>query len=157
MISKEETKVAFQKKTEEAGIKNCYREGLKAINKKDRKKIRVSEGGNIDGSVNLDSCLKEQYPTDNRWDYIVGYKGIVFFIEVHSAENIRNIDEIYKKLTWLKNWKSYTPFKNDNRFIWIASGRVNRKIKEIPPHSLHYKKISSVKGPVKIISLDSCI
>ena len=67
------------------------RDGLQAVSPANREKIRPKDTRSVTGSIDIDEDLREQFPTDNRWDYAVGYRGSdavekAFFIEVHSAE-----------------------------------------------------------------------
>lgn len=84
-------------------IENCYKAGLQALEGNDSTKIRVQNTRKINGSVNLDACTVEKYPTDNRWDYIIGYKEMLFFVEIHPAST-SNVSEVVKKVVWLKQW-----------------------------------------------------
>lgn len=80
-------------------VKGCYQPGLKAIEGKYRSKVNVS--GSADGSVDIDTCTKTQYPSDSRWDYVIGYNGKAYFIEVYSAET-SEVSKVLQKLQWLK-------------------------------------------------------
>ncbi len=107
-------------------IKNCYKPGLKALEhsgkQKHSNKIKVKDTRKLEGSVNLDNCLKEKYPNANRWDYMFGYKTQTYFVEIHPAYDSQ-VKKIIEKKKWLTSWKSTTPFKNDNKFYWLPSGK----------------------------------
>lgn len=103
--------------------------------------VRTADPHSIDGSVNIDECLKHDHPSEPRWDYAVGYAGDAFFIEVHPA-NTSNVEEMIKKVVWLKNWlKSSAPtllsLHRCGVFHWIPSGKV-----KILPNSSQSRKIA---------------
>lgn len=109
-------------------IDTCYQPGLQALSG-DSGKIQCQDTRDLDGSVNLDECVRPIYPNDSRWDYIVSYRDRNFFIEVHPAST-GEVKEIVKKVTWLKQWlkaKGTVLVKNkaDNQpFRWVASGKI---------------------------------
>ena len=129
-------------------IKNCYQKGLQALREKDKDKIEAQNTRKLNGSVNIDECLKNKYPNASRWDYAIGYNNQTYFVEVHPAIP-REIKELAKKLNWLKNWKRNTPFRNDNNFYWVASGKVG-----ISSKSKYGKRIAELgiklKGILKL-------
>lgn len=74
--------------------------------------------------------VKDKYPEEARWDYVIGYGQHAYFVEVHSAET-SEVKMVLAKLGWLRNWlKTQAPelakMKSSvNTFVWIPSGRVN--------------------------------
>ncbi len=119
----------FKKQVEStADIKGCYQRGLQALGNNSQK-IKVSEKSKLTGSVNLDKCTSSKYPNDPRWDYIIGYKEVCYFIELHPAST-KNIKEVIKKLDWLKGWlinegKAIDKIKSKKSpYRWIATGGV---------------------------------
>lgn len=83
----------------QAGVK--FEKGLQALENADKKRIEPKNPSLIDGSANIDECLKKSFPESNRWDYAIMYNGEAFFIEVHPPNEIK---EVIKKLHWLKAW-----------------------------------------------------
>jgi hypothetical protein len=76
----------------------------------------------LEGSLNLDSCLKASHPDSHRWDYVFGYRGQVWFLEVHDA--VGGHSDVIKKAIWLREWLrgkanmlAKLP-KGGNRFFW---------------------------------------
>lgn len=65
--------------------------------------IKAENTKSLNGSVDIDEALKETMPDDNRWDYVVGYSGKAYFMEVHPADT-SNVKEMLKKASWLKTW-----------------------------------------------------
>jgi hypothetical protein len=129
--------VTFKQKVQNTQeIKNCYQKGLQSLREKDKDKIKAQNTRRLNGSVNIDECLKNKYPNASRWDYAIGYNNQTYFVEVHPVIP-KEIKELAKKLNWLKNWKRNTPFHNDNNFYWVASGKVG-----ISPKSKYEKKIA---------------
>ncbi len=118
--------MSFRIKVEETfshSGRDCFNDGLEALESKDKrlikKRIRFKDSRKIEGSVYIEKCVE-----GGRWDYAVGYSEEVYFIEVHSATTPREINNVIEKARWLKEWKSRTPFKDDNRLLWVPSGKV---------------------------------
>lgn len=110
-------------------IKRCYEKGLRAFKGDESKKIRVTNPRLLNGSVGLDFCTVDKYPDDPRWDYIVGYKKKVFFIEIHPAST-SNVKEVVKKSDWLRKWlkdkgSALKPIISGKEpYRWVATGKV---------------------------------
>lgn len=121
-------------------IRNVFKSGLSALGRNSASVI-VEDTNQLNGSVDIDSAVKEIRPNDARWDYTFGYKGNAYFLEVHPADT-KNVDEMIKKVKWLKDWlTSVAPdLKHLHKcgvFHWIPSGRVN-----ILPSSSQHRKIA---------------
>ncbi len=122
-------RISFKKAVEATPeISHCYQPGLKALGSSSAK-VQPGDTQSCDGSVELDVCVRETYPNDNRWDYIVSYKKKVYFIEVHPAQT-SEVGCMLSKLQWLKKWLSNkAPLINERKaakpFYWITSGKVN--------------------------------
>ncbi len=115
-------------KNEEIG--DCYQKGLKAMGKYS-KKVIPKNANNISGSVNLEECLSEPEEGEARWDYMVGYEGEAYFIEVHPADS-KNVGEMIKKVQWLKQWLKQNPdikglTANKDPFRWVSTNGYNIK------------------------------
>lgn len=63
-------------------ITHCYKFGLQALGA-NSSEVLVKETRMLTGSVDIDSCLKKQYPTENRWDYVFGFNKQIYYLEVH--------------------------------------------------------------------------
>ena len=121
-------------------ISTAFQPGLKALGAESCH-IRAVNPQLIDGSVNIDKCLKTLYPHASRWDYAIGYDGNAYFVEIHPADT-SNVDEMIRKVGWLKKWlsESATDLQSLHKckvFHWIPTGRVR-----ILKGSTHYKKIA---------------
>ena len=125
-----------------ADVKDGYCQGLKALKKADRSKVRCSDTKKLDGSLDIDTMVKTLYPDSERWDYAISYSGKICYCEVHPAET-SEVAKMIGKLEWLKQWlkdkapninslPTYTP-----KYVWVSSGRVN-----ILPTSREAKRIS---------------
>lgn len=104
--------------------------------------IKVANTRLIDGSVDIDSALRRRCPNESRWDYVFGYRGDAYFVEIHPADT-KNVDEMIKKVKWLNFWldSSAKEIRNIHKcgvFHWIPSGRV-----KILRTSRQYKKIAA--------------
>lgn len=111
-------------------IQDAWNAGLQALRQADHRHIQPAESRHLSGSVNLDEALKHRYPSDQRWDYGIGYRSpngsseTVYWVEVHPASS-GEVKEVLGKLAWLKNWLGEkAPKLNAMRreFVWISSG-----------------------------------
>jgi hypothetical protein len=106
--------------------KNCYRNGLQALGTH-KSKVTLTDPSCCEGSVEIDACLVNKFPSNNRWDYSFSYKEEVFFVEVHSA-NTSEVSTVLRKLQWLKDWlNEHAPEINNLKatskppFYWLQS------------------------------------
>jgi hypothetical protein len=104
-------------------ISGCYQCGLNGIKSSERSYFRFSDTRKIDGSVDIDSCVKSKYPYDNRWDYMIGYNDEIYFVEIHPAST-SEVRTMISKLTWLKQWLRDQSSPLEGSFHWVASGKV---------------------------------
>lgn len=108
-------------------IENGYKKGLQALGA-NSKYVIATNNSSIEGSVDIDKTTHGKYPTASRWDYVVGYNEILYFIEVHPASSGKNVDEMFAKYNWLKSWLSQNaPLLNaipNKKFRWIRTGKV---------------------------------
>ena len=131
-------------------IAGAYKPGLKALGAYSKKIVLTDH---CEGSVDIDAALAKKYPAANRWDYAIGYKSKIYFVEVHSA-NTSEVSVVLKKLQWLKDWlNEKAPEMNRHKgvpsFTWIQSGNFNI-LRGSPQYRLaEQKKIL----PVKTLSL----
>lgn len=108
-------------------ISDGYLTGLRALGNNSTK-ITVDNSRLLNGSVDIDSCVKYIYPEDNRWDYAIGYDNAAYFIEIHPAETSA-VSTMIAKVAWLKQWlKTEAPLldkikSSQNTFQWVPSGR----------------------------------
>jgi hypothetical protein len=152
MSSRKRAKKIQQAVENTPDIKDCFKEGLSALGVYSQK---INLGRSCDGSVYLDKCVREKYPQENRWDYLIGYQGEAIFIAVHSAYT-SEVKVVLKKLAWLKLWiQEQAPDleklkSTTHPFIWIASGRFN-----ILPNSPQYRQIIQMGlKPISELKLD---
>lgn len=110
-------------------LKGCYQSGLQALGSNSLS-IQVENTRLCEGSIDLDNCLKEIYPSENRWDYVVGYENKSYFIEVHPADT-SDVKVIIKKAEWLKKLLDNEAEKlkviSHQIFYWIATSGVKLK------------------------------
>lgn len=112
--------------------RGAYCVGLQALRGPDRARVSVDDPQRLRGSIDLDLTLKAVAPNAARWDYGIAYKKetndpeFVFWVEVHPATGTGNLDEISRKIRWLKDWLTNDGWRIGGlrrQFIWIASGR----------------------------------
>jgi hypothetical protein len=120
-------------------VKDCYREGLQALGIHSSK-VLLSDTRKAEGSVEIDACVSEKYPQDNRWDYALGYDGEAYFMEVHTA-NTSQVSTVLRKLQWLKDWLhaeapeiNKIKAKERTPFYWVFSKKF-----DIDKNSRQYK------------------
>lgn len=111
-------------------IAHCLQSGLQALGKHSAK-IHVAQTRALEGSVDIDTCLKKKYPAAHRWDYVFGYQGKIYYVETHPASSSAEVKIILDKLTWLKEWrKTSAPHLEElcdaSSYHWIATGSVKR-------------------------------
>ena len=130
-----------------------YCKGLKAM-KADSSKIIATDNRCLSGSVDIDTCTKQKYPSEARWDYAIGYKEKAYFVEVHSA-NTSDIKEMLKKASWLECWlktdgKALEMIRKDELLFWVPSGKV-KIIKTSPQYRrLSTKRIVITSNPFRL-------
>ncbi len=108
-------------------ICRSYRKGLQALGN-NAKFVEADNNRLLSGSVDIDASLKDKYPEEARWDYVVGYDERSYFIEVHPAST-SNINEVVNKKLWLERWleaeaKPLKAIKANVQYYWIPSGKV---------------------------------
>jgi hypothetical protein len=112
-------------------LSNHLRQGLQALQRRDRERVRARYARRIVGSVSLDNALAESHPNEPRWDYGVGYQptkngdDVVHWIEVHPATDAE-IRFVQAKLAWLKAFLSRNALALaalERRFVWVSSGK----------------------------------
>lgn len=133
-----------------AGLEGAYRPGLQALPRHDANRLDVARSISLTGSVHLDDCLREQFPSDPRWDYVIGTRKkaceLLHWIEVHDAGRTGSVREIGSKLQWLTGWlntEGHRLHGYDRRFVWVAAGRSafhqnSPEIKKLALQGLHF-------------------
>jgi hypothetical protein len=124
--------VKFRRAVEETpSIRDAYRDGLQALRASDRAHVSAAEPRCLNGSIDLDSALRNAFPSAPRWDYGIAYQNnrrqseLVFWVEIHPARTVNHRNEITKKLDWLKNWLTTDGSHLGalkSRYVWVASG-----------------------------------
>lgn len=110
-----------------SSIASYYKSGLQALGPHSNKVI-PHDSRRCDGSVDLDTGLKQAMPNEHRWDYVLGYNGKSYFMEVHPASG--QATEVIRKATWLRAWlkgpgKPLLAILHDGgNFHWIPTGGV---------------------------------
>lgn len=103
-------------------LRNHLRDGLQALGS-NSSNIKPNDTRKCEGSVDIDNAVKQEFSSNNRWDYAVGYDGKTYFIEIHPADT-SEVKTILKKLGWLKVFlseKAPELNKEPKSFHWVAS------------------------------------
>lgn len=148
-------KSKFQQAVENSSeVSNAYKPGLQALKKGETGKIMVEDSKKLDGSLDIDSALKDSYKDANRWDYAIGYNSKVCFVEIHPAFT-SEVTTMIAKLTWLKSWLKHKAPEINNlpkivpTYNWIQSGKC-----AIIPGSREEKKLATYGlKPTKVLRL----
>ena len=133
----------------------CIKNGLQVIGKPD--KVSLQETRTNAKSVDIDSCLKEDYPNENRWDYAVfiDIDAVLktAFIEIHPA-NESEVDEVIKKARWMKQWimdNQIRVITENRKFFWVSSGNVKITKNSQKIRLLHKQ---GIEGPQEYLVVD---
>ena len=107
-------------------IATCLKSGLQALGS-NSKKVKVAFTPKLEGSVDIDGCLKRRYPNAPRWDYVFGYNGRLYYVEVHPS-SLGEVKSVVAKFEWLKEWRkssaqSLENLKNLSSYHWVSSGK----------------------------------
>ena len=103
-------------------IADCRRKGLQALGS-NSSKVEVTSTRSLKGSVDIDTCLKRLYPNVPRWDYVLGYKDRVYYVEVHQGKT-SEVDSIIAKFNWLRRWCKTTnleTLKDQSTYHWVST------------------------------------
>ena len=125
-IEKQASVYDFQQAVEKTqDIASGYKPGLQAIEKKYRNKISL-DSSLLNGSVDIDSQVKALYPESSRWDYVIGYNNMAYFVEIHPASTTEVLTML-NKVSWLEEWlENQAPLlqqiRKDKSLYWIPSG-----------------------------------
>lgn len=137
------TKCDFQRAIENtAEVKNGFCVGKQAIKSTDRSKVDAADKNKLQGSLDIDSQVKELYPNDPRWDYAISYDDKIYYFEIHPAET-SEVDKVVSKVKWLKSWLKTKATeinklpKAERPYTWVQSGRY-----AIIPTAREKKKLS---------------
>jgi hypothetical protein len=127
-------------------LSDKYREGLQALERKDKKYIECADPRIIVGSIDLDEALRKDYPQDPRWDYGIGAEidtndDRIVWLEVHPASTA-TVTAVIAKQVWLKKWlqeSAHELKRMPARYVWVASGKV-----AIVQHANQVKRLASL-------------
>ena len=141
-------------------LARCREDGLQALERRDRNKINVNSSRDLKGSVYIDTCLRNLYPNEPRWDYVFGYKDRVYYVEVHPADNTRKVREVTAKLRWLKQWRggsaqSLEDLEGQSTYHWISTGRTASSVKR--GRYLQILAQNGIRGPDPILNVDAVL
>ena len=139
-------------------IAECLKNGLQALERQDKSKIKVNSPRDLKSSVYIDACLKNIYPNEPRWDYVFGYKDRVYYVEVHPAENTRKVREVTAKLDWLKQWrklsaKNLEDLEDQSTYHWISTGKTVSSVKR--GKYLQILAQNGIRGPDSVLNADT--
>jgi len=114
--------------TKNCKLKNCLKSGNLAISRSYKKYFDFQS--TINGSIDVDKCFKQEYPSDNRWDYLVLNNSEIegYFVEIHPASTGEVFTMIAKKQWLIKEIiKQYYNNISNKRYkmVWIATNGIH--------------------------------
>ena len=139
-------------------IAKCLEDGLQALERQDKQKIKVNASRDLKGSVYIDKCLERRYPNTPRWDYVFGYRDRVYYVEVHPADNTRKVREVTAKLQWLKQWRrrsarNLEDLERQSTYHWISTGKTASSVKR--GKYLQILAQNGIRGPDSVLNADT--
>ena len=126
-------------------ITDCLKPGLQALGSNSNK-VKVNATRELTGSVDIDTCLAREYPNAPRWDYVFGYKDLVYYVEVHPADSTGEVKNVIAKCDWLKQWRKRSApnledLEHRSTYHWVSSGRTEPMLK-----SGRYRRLLNQNG-----------
>lgn len=109
-----------------SGLIGSVLDGLKALSSSEPidEKIR----SRFLDSLDLDAALRQQYPNENRWDYLIGLgaPSLLVGVEVHSAHTDQISAVIAKRTAAIRQLRGHLrKGRAVSRWLWVSSGRVD--------------------------------
>ncbi len=115
----------FQEVFEHTEVAACLSPGLQALEQYATLIVREDTRA-LEGSVDIDACLRERYPQQHRWDYAFGYRARLYYVEVHHVSD-SEVRVVIAKYQWLKDWQNSQPnpaaLKLNSSYHWLSSGK----------------------------------
>lgn len=137
-------------------IVECLKAGLQALGS-NSSKVEVTSTHSLTGSVDIDTCLKNLYPNDPRWDYVFGYKNRIYYVEVHQGKTCE-VEAVIKKFNWLKQWRARSAanlenLKGRSTYHWVSTKGTDT----IPKRSRHRRMLdqNGIYGPNSGLKADN--
>ena len=139
-------------------IAECLKNGLQALKRQNRNQIKCNASRDLKGSVDIDPCLRERYPTEPRWDYVFGYKDRIYYMEIHPAGSTGEVKRIVAKLEWLKQWRklsapSLEDLEGQSTYHWISTGKTASSVKR--GKYLQILAQNGIRGPEAVLNADA--
>lgn len=109
-------------------LASAIRGGIRALPSDKRKHIAESVRSDFLDSLDLDEASRPRYPTDARWDYLLGHtpSSHVIAVETHSAETSEIFKVIQKRTASLGHLQGQLGAGHRvAAWYWAASGRID--------------------------------
>ena len=137
-------------------IAACLKAGLQALGT-NSSKVEVRSTRELTGSIDIDTCLRNRYPTESRWDYVFGYKDRIYYMEIHPAGSTGEVKRIVAKLEWLKQWRklsapSLEDLEGQSTYHWISTGKTVSSVKKGKYRQILAK--NGIRGPIAVLRID---
>src|SRR5688572_13949441 len=108
-------------------LRDLVRNGIDAIERSHHDYIDLGVRSVFSDSLALDDAMQEEYPHQNRWDYLLGHgsSDLLIGLEPHSAKEDQVSRVILKRRAAIDQ---VTPHLRAGRkidaWMWVASGKV---------------------------------
>ena len=109
-------------------LQDAIKPELKALLRKDVNLIHKDARNLVGDSLDLDAATREEFPEDNRWDYLLSIPemGKIVGLEPHSAKD----DQVGVVIKKKKNAETYlrSHFKSGvkvSNWFWVSHGKVS--------------------------------
>jgi hypothetical protein len=104
------------------------KDGIQAVEKGHRDYFEEAIRTDFGDSLEFDEAMLEEFPDDNRWDYLLGHTptGRLIGVEPHSAKQDEVSTVIKKRKAAGEHLKGHLKEgKHVHAWIWVASGTVH--------------------------------
>jgi hypothetical protein len=146
--------VAFQRIFLQTDVAQCLQPGLQALGHYSTL-IQCNNPMLVEGSVDIDSCLQPFYPQDHRWDYALGHRNVIYYVEVHHVSD-SEVQSVIDKLRWLHDWQNRQPnsqqLKTNSKVHWVNSSSGG----SLSKNSKYFRRLSlvGIAPPSKVLHID---
>ncbi|MCK5795597.1 MAG: hypothetical protein KAI47_00325 [Deltaproteobacteria bacterium] len=110
-----------------SSLRDDVRDGIRALARAHHDYLGEGVRADFADSLDLDEALREDYPEENRWDYLLGHRksGEVLALEPHAARSDQVATVIAKKEAAREQFSDHLrEGAGVSAWLWVASGDV---------------------------------
>lgn len=109
----------------ESDLLPAVREDMSAVARKDRGLFEADVQALVRQSLDLDAALRDRYPNDPRWDYLLSTETLLFGVEPHKARGSEVGDVIRKKQSAEDHLRGQLrSHVRIQKWLWVTRGKV---------------------------------